>query len=202
MKFNENLYRKEKHWKEGEFDVYRNMQWTGPGCHEGCGVLFYVKDGKVDHIEGDPNDEFSRGRLCMRCLNMVDEAINNPTRLGHPLKRVGKRGENKWEQISWDEAYDMIEEHVRAAWDEIGPEAIIALEGTGRNVVWQIPLLEYSAFKSPNFGCGFLSGDSCYLPRCSASVGVMGGPAVVDCGQYDPRRYDNPVGLQRRQDQR
>lgn len=89
MKFNENLYRKEKHWKEGEFDVYRNMQWTGPGCHEGCGVLFYVKDGKVDHIEGDPNDEFSRGRLCMRCLNMVDEAINNPTRLGHPLKRVG-----------------------------------------------------------------------------------------------------------------
>ena len=192
MKFNENLYRKEKHWKEGEFDVYRNMQWTGPGCHEGCGVLFYVKDGKVDHIEGDPNDEFSRGRLCMRCLNMVDEAINNPTRLGHPLKRVGKRGENKWEQISWDEAYDMIEEHVRAAWDEIGPEAIVALEGTGRNVVWQIPLLEYSAFKSPNFGCGFLSGDSCYLPRCSASVGVMGGPAVVDCGQYDPRRYDNP----------
>ena len=116
-------------------------------------------DGKVDHIEGDPNDEFSRGRLCMRCLNMVDEAINNPTRLGHPLKRVGKRGENKWEQISWDEAYDMIEEHVRAAWDEIGPEAIVALEGTGRNVVWQIPLLEYSAFKSPNFGCGFLSGD-------------------------------------------
>ena len=50
----------------------------------------------------------------------------------------------------------MIEEHVRAAWDEIGPEAIVALEGTGRNVVWQIPLLEYSAFKSPNFGCGFL----------------------------------------------
>ena len=33
MKYNENLYRKEKHWKEGEFDVYRNMQWTGPGCH-------------------------------------------------------------------------------------------------------------------------------------------------------------------------
>lgn len=77
--YNQELYRKDKHWKEGEFDVYRNMQWTGPGCHEGCGVLFYVKDGKIDHIEGDPNDEFSRGRLCMRCLNMVDEAINNLT---------------------------------------------------------------------------------------------------------------------------
>lgn len=190
--YNQEIYRKDKHWKEGEFDVYRNMQWTGPGCHEGCGALFYVKDGKLDHIEGDPQDEFSHGRLCMRCLNMVDEAVNNPTRLGHPLKRAGERGENKWEQISWDEAYDMIEEHVRAAWDEVGPESIIALEGTGRNVVWQVPLLEYAAFKSPNFGCGFLSGDSCYLPRCSASVGVFGGPTVVDCGQYDARRYDSP----------
>ena len=190
--YNQEIYRKEKHWKEGEFDVYRNMQWTGPGCHEGCGCLFYVKDGKLDHIEGDPNDEFSRGRLCMRCLNMVDEAVNNPTRLGHPLKRAGERGENKWEQISWDEAYDMIEEHVRKAWETQGPEAIVALEGTGRNVVWQVPLLEYSAFKSPNYGCGFLSGDSCYLPRCSASVGVLGGPSVVDCGQYDARRYDSP----------
>ena len=108
--YNKELYKKDKHWKEGEFDVYRNMQWTGPGCHEGCGMLYYVKDGKIDHIEGDPNDEFSRGRLCMRCLGMVDEAINNPTRLGHPMKRTGKRGENKWEQITWDEAYDRIEE--------------------------------------------------------------------------------------------
>lgn len=191
-KYNQELYRKDKHWQEGEFDVYRNMQWTGPGCHEGCGVLYYVKDGKLDHIEGDPQDEFSRGRLCMRCLNMVDEAVNNPTRLGHPMKRVGERGENKWEQISWETAYDIIEEHVRDAWATTGPESIIALEGTGRNVVWQVPLLEYAAFKSPNFGCGFLSGDSCYLPRCSASVGVMGGPAVVDCGQYDQRRYDSP----------
>lgn len=190
--YNQELYRKDKHWKEGEFDVYRNMQWTGPGCHEGCGMLFYVKDGKIDRIEGDPNDEFSRGRLCMRCLNMVDEAINNPKRLGHPMKRAGERGENKWEQISWEEAYDIIEEHVRDAWETPGPESIIALEGTGRNVVWQVPLLEYAAFRSPNFGCGFLSGDSCYLPRCSASVGVFGGPTVVDCGQYDQRRYDSP----------
>ena len=54
---------------------------------------------------------------------------------------MGKRGENKWEQISWDGAYDIIEEHVRAAWEEVGPESIVALEGTCRNVLWQVPLL-------------------------------------------------------------
>ncbi|WP_434509951.1 molybdopterin-dependent oxidoreductase [Desulfitobacterium sp. AusDCA] len=192
MAINKDLYRLDKHWKEGEFDVYRNIQWTGPGCHDGCGALFYVKDGKLDHIEGDPNDAFNRGRLCMRCLNMVDEAVNNPTRLSQPLKRAGKRGENKWEKITWDQAYDIIEENVRKIWKENGPESIIALEGTGRDVIWQVPLLEYAAFKSPNFGCGFLSGDSCYLPRCIAAVATYGGVPVVDCGQYDDRRYDSP----------
>ena len=91
-------------------------------------------------------------------MSIASEDGNNPTRLGHPMKRAGERGENKWEQISWEEAYDMIEKRVRKAWETQGPEAIVALEGTGRNVVWQVPLLEYSAFKSPNYGCGFLSG--------------------------------------------
>ncbi|WP_172135049.1 molybdopterin-dependent oxidoreductase [Adlercreutzia sp. ZJ473] len=191
--YNPELYRKEKHWKEGEFDVYRNAHWSGPGCHEGCGLLWYVKDGKVDHIEGDPNDAFNRGRLCMRCLNMVDEGINNTEqRLKRPLKRVGKRGENKWEEISWDEAYSIIEEHVHDAWDTVGPLSIIVMEGTGRNVCWQVPLLGFSAFRTPQFSCGFLSGDSCYLPRCSSSVLIMGGPAVVDCGQFSQERYDHP----------
>ena len=107
--YNQEIYRKEKHWKEGEFDVYRNMQWTGPGCHEGCGCLFYVKDGKLDHIEGDPNDEFSRGRLCMRCLNMVDEAVNNPTRIARPLTWSAPTGTTMAASVPRIRAPDSVE---------------------------------------------------------------------------------------------
>ena len=32
-KYNEELYRGERHWKEGEFDVYRSTHWSAPGCH-------------------------------------------------------------------------------------------------------------------------------------------------------------------------
>ena len=47
----------------------------------------------------------------MRCLDMV-EAVNHPDRLKYPLRRAGKRGENRWERITWDEAYDEIVEQL------------------------------------------------------------------------------------------
>ena len=38
-KYNEELYRGERHWKEGEFDVFRSTHWSAPGCHNGCGLV-------------------------------------------------------------------------------------------------------------------------------------------------------------------
>ncbi|MDR0350311.1 MAG: hypothetical protein LBH64_02025, partial [Coriobacteriales bacterium] len=49
----QDVYRKEFHWKEGEFDVYRSCHWSAPGCHNSCGMLYYVKEGRLDHVEGD-----------------------------------------------------------------------------------------------------------------------------------------------------
>ena len=72
-------------------------------------MLFYTKDDKLVKIEGDPRSPVNEGRLCMRCLAMV-EAVNHPDRILHPLRRVGERGENKWEEITMDEAYAIIAE--------------------------------------------------------------------------------------------
>ncbi|MCK4792310.1 MAG: molybdopterin-dependent oxidoreductase, partial [Desulfobacteraceae bacterium] len=85
------------------------VTWSaGPGCHGGCGVFIDVKDGKLVKMEGDPDHPYNSGRLCPRALTIKDY-IYHPDRLQNPLKRAGKRGENKWEKISWDEAYDLIE---------------------------------------------------------------------------------------------
>lgn len=96
---NPDLYREEWQWQEGDLTVTRSCQWSGPGCHQGCNVLFYTKDDKLVKIEGDPRSPVNEGRLCMRCLAMV-EAVNHPDRILHPLRRVGERGENKWEEIT------------------------------------------------------------------------------------------------------
>ena len=162
MEFNPELYKKDFHWKEGEYDVYRVCHWSAPGCHNSCGILLYVKDGKLERVEGDPNQPYNRGRLCMRCLNLPEACNETWDRLKWPVKRVGERGENKWERISWDEAYDIIVENVRKIQKEYGPEAICGMIGTGRNVCWQNPLICYAGFGSPNMSFGFLSGDCCH----------------------------------------
>ena len=141
-------------WQEGEYTVTRTNHWSPPGCHNGCGVLLYVdKDGKLAHIEGDPLAPFNGGKLCMRCLDMV-EAVNHPDRLKYPLRRAGKRGENKWERISWDEAYDEIVERVNKVKEEFGSHTILFVHGTGRNIGWQLPLFASTALETPNV-CNF-----------------------------------------------
>ena len=105
---NDELYRDEWQWQEGDLTVTRNVQWSAPGCHNGCGVLHYTdKDGHLVKIEGDPKSPMFNGRLCMRCL-AVPEAEEHHSRIYSPMKRsVEDRGDNsKWVEITWDEAYD------------------------------------------------------------------------------------------------
>ena len=180
---------KPRQWQEGEYTVTRSTAWSGPGCHNGCGVLLYTKDGVLKKVEGDPEDSFNMGRLCPRCL-ALPEVVNHPDRLKYPLKRVGERGEGKWERISWEEAYDTIEKRFKQISEKYGPESIVAFRGTGRDAMWQIGRLMY-AIGSPNES-GCLSGTACYLPRVAAMVMTTGAFPVADCSQYFADRYNHP----------
>ena len=176
-------------WEEDGYTVTRSSAWSGPGCHEGCGVLLYSKDDKLVKVEGDPEDPFNHGRLCPRCL-ALPQAVNHPDRLKYPMKRVGERGEGKWERISWEEANDTIEKRFREISDKYGPESILGFRGTGRDMVWQLGRLLYS-IGSPN-EVGALSGIACFVPRMSAMIMTAGGLSVADCSQYFADRYANP----------
>jgi len=78
-------------------------------CMNKCGLIARVEDGIVKKL--DPNPKFlkSRGMLCARGNAGIDR-LYDPDRLKHPLLRVGERGEGKWKQISWDEAYTLMAE--------------------------------------------------------------------------------------------
>lgn len=182
-------HKDEATWQDGEYTVTRTHMWTGPGCHNGCGVVYYTKNNKVERIEGDVHNPWNEGRLCMRCINFI-EGANHPDRLKWPLKRVGERGENKWARISWDEAYNIIVEKVQTISKDFGPEAICCMEGTGRNVIWQVPYLCYAAFGSPNFTLGFLSGESCSMPRLVTEAISEGEFCFGDYSQQFDVRYD------------
>ena len=196
--YDKSIYKDQWRWQEGEFEVTRSSVWTGPGCHNGCGVLYYTKDGKLDHVEGDPNFPYNQGRLCMRCLDMA-EAVYHKDRLKYPLLRDGEKGENKWKRITWDEAFDWIEEKYAEICETIkqypggiGPEGIVGLAGTGRNTMWHIAMVIRAVFGSPNLATAFLSGESCYQPRMLANMLKGGDCWILDAAQTLHDRYDNP----------
>ena len=193
--YNPDIYRSDlDHWQDGEYTVYRTTQWTAPGCHDGCGILCYVnKEGKLEKVEGDPANGYSRGALCMRCLDLV-EAMYAEDRLKYPMKRAFEdRGKDAWERITWEEAFDLIEEKVRYFQQTYGAGSIVVQQGTGRNTTFfHSTALCYIGFNSPSDTGGFLSGSSCYGPRASVMALMAGCFLISDMSQALPERFDSP----------
>jgi anaerobic selenocysteine-containing dehydrogenase len=108
----------------------RIVKTTCKSCHGGCGALVTVEDGVITHIEGNP-DTPTRGTMCSKGLSSIQH-LNHPDRLLYPLKRAGKRGEGKWERISWNQALDTIETRMKDSIAKYGPSSIAVSQGTGR----------------------------------------------------------------------
>jgi anaerobic selenocysteine-containing dehydrogenase len=172
-------------------EIYPTIAWSaGPGCHGGCGQKLFVEDGRLVRVEGDENNPWNQGRSCPRVL-ALKQYMYHPDRITRPLKRVGERGEGRFEPIGWDEAFDLCERRLRAIRDAHGPETVIFVQGTGRDIGGPLTLLAYS-FGSPNWVQLGLSGHSCYTPRLAAMKSMTGEFVVADCSQFLERRYDDP----------
>ncbi len=101
----------------------RRRYWIIPSicfnCESACGVLAYVDKETFDvrKIEGNPVHPGSRGRTCAKGVVSPNQ-LEDPDRILYPLKRAGKRGEGRWERVSWDAALDDIAGRIRRAVQE------------------------------------------------------------------------------------
>ncbi|WP_165252800.1 molybdopterin-dependent oxidoreductase [Adlercreutzia sp. ZJ304] len=172
--------------------VVRSCAWSPPGDHPvGCGVKLHVKDGMLIDVEGDEAHPISQGRLCVRCLDLP-EYVHNPQRIIYPMRRVGERGENKWERITWDEAIDEIYEKTKALQEKYGKQTVVVFAGTGREATLYYCPLAFAVFGTPN-ACFAMSGFACYGPRRSIAYYLFGtGYPEVDFAGYFADRYDHP----------
>ncbi len=102
------------------------------GCR--CPLRVHVKDGRVVRISGlTPDDvppDFPAIRACLRGRSMR-RWISAPERLQYPMKRVGKRGEGRFERISWDAALDTVAHELKRIIDTYGNEAVFRHYATG-----------------------------------------------------------------------
>ena len=100
-------------------DAQHVVKSVCPYCAVGCGQLVYVKDGKVDQIEGDPDSPISRGRLCPKGA-ATKSLVQSPLR-EYKVKYRRPYGRD-WEELSLDDALAMIADRViatrAASWEE------------------------------------------------------------------------------------
>jgi anaerobic selenocysteine-containing dehydrogenase len=118
-------------------------------CPAGCGLRVRVVDGRAVKVEGNAESPVNRGGVCVRGQAGL-ELLYHPDRIRGPRRRVGERGENRWQAISWDEAIAQLASELsklRAAGE---PESLVLLDGeqTGTTHALWSRLLE--VFGSPN----------------------------------------------------
>jgi anaerobic selenocysteine-containing dehydrogenase len=99
-------------------------------CPDTCSLLINVDDSKGSHLRGDPAHPVTRGFLCGKVARYLDREYS-PDRLLYPQKRVGAKGEGKFQRISWDEALDTIAARLRKIAEEYGSEAILPYSYAG-----------------------------------------------------------------------
>jgi len=92
-------------------------------CFWKCGLIGYVKDGKLWKLEGNPLDPLSKGRLCPRGSGGVGQHYD-PDRLKAPLVRISSRGDEKWKVTTWDEALNYSAKKLMEIKDKYGPQSI------------------------------------------------------------------------------
>lgn len=96
-------------------------------CGNRCLLRLHVKDDEVYWVESDTTGEDIYGqhqvRACLRGRS-IRRRMNHPDRIKYPMKRVGKRGEGKFERISWDEALDTIANSLKKTLKDYGNEAV------------------------------------------------------------------------------
>ena len=99
-------------------------------CPDACSLLIDLEDGKGSRLRGNPEHPVTRGFLCGKVARYLDREYS-PDRLLFPQKRVGAKGEGKFERISWDEALETIAARLRKISEEYGPEAILPYSYAG-----------------------------------------------------------------------
>jgi thiosulfate reductase/polysulfide reductase chain A len=134
------------------------------GCGNRCGIFAYVKNGRLWKIEGNPEANGNLGVICPKGHGYLHD-LYNPNRIKGPLKRVG----DKFEPISWEEAYKEIAQKINLILMDSGPQSIFWVNYPQSNHMYALRLMH--ALGSPHY---FTHGSTCYTARNAGWVTTVG----------------------------
>ncbi len=158
-----------------------NYNVCARNCHDTCSLISEVVDGRVVRIVGDPSNPITAGTPCVKGHTHIN-VLYHPDRLLYPMKRAGKKGEGKWERISWNEAYDIIGNRFKEIMATDGGEAIVpyTFSGTfGQLQEWGVPWRFFN-----KIGASTIQRDVCLWAGLEALSYTYGTPFGMEPEDY------------------
>lgn len=150
-------------------------------CPDTCAMLVTVDDGVATKIQGDPQAPFTEGSICTKVSHYLERTYS-PDRLNYPMRRRGRKGEGKFERISWDQALDEIAARLRPLAAE-NPETILPCSYAGT-----MGMVQYSSMDRRFF---YKLGASLLDRTLCSSAGKYGLKATLGASVgMDPERFD------------
>lgn len=146
------------------------------GCgsyHPECGLLCHVRNGRFVRVEANPaannNGVPGSTSLCAKGLT-GPQFVHAAGRLKYPLRRIGAKGEGKFQRISWDEAMDTIADKLLETKAKYGPESYGVLSPEYWPVLATVGRRFLNVHGSPNY----MHSAICATPRMAASKVTIG----------------------------
>ncbi len=134
--------------KAGETAVPTFCAMCGPAAN--CGVYAFTKNGRFIRVAGMKESPVNAGAVCPKG-QAAPQWVYSPDRLKYPLKRVGKKGEGKFQRITWDEAIGIVADTLKRQKAKYGPETLGMLS-PARRTYSEYLYRFLIAHGSPNYG--------------------------------------------------
>src|SRR5438105_1754886 len=153
-------------------------------CPDTCAMLVTVDEGVATKIQGDPQAPFTDGTLCTKVSHYLERTYS-PDRLRYPMKRIGRKGEGKFERISWDAALDEIAARLKSLAAE-NPETILPCSYAGT-----MGMVQYSSMDRRFFyklGASLLDRTLCSSAGKYGLKATLGGSVGMDPERFDEAR--------------
>ncbi len=146
-------------------------------CPDTCAWEVTVSDGVAVQLRGDPAHPFTDGQLCPKVNPFLDR-VYHPDRLLRPLRRVGPKGEGRFEPIGWDAAISEIAERIGAAVALHGGETVLPYSLDGTQGLVQKGVLADRFFAA--LGATRLNRHICGVTAWHGAADVLGMPLGAD----------------------
>jgi anaerobic selenocysteine-containing dehydrogenase len=165
-------------------------------CPDTCALHVTVENGRAIKVEGDPEHPTTNGVLCSKVARYLERTYSD-ARVLHPLQRVGKKGDGKFQRISWDAALDTIAKRfTEIASSPEGPQAIVPYSYAGT-----MGLLQYGSMDRRFFhklGASLLDRTICSAAGKVGYIATVGAAIGIDMEEFENARLiliwgSNPI---------